>query len=415
MSQRQVNLKGGDITSMYTGAVDQITNTVASIQEKRRAKSKQAILNANKTTEEFVKAYSKQTTSTDEQLQTALNGYVRQQAELIGKAKFRAQRPGATDEDRLAYTKAESQGKANLDAIAKWSVLTEKNGEAYTKDASAAAAGTVLGSLTNEALNNSDLIEFETALLSQQTQSVQVVPGKNGGTEVIVVDANGNEFKRNIFDDVKAFDQTGGTLSEYSITEDELLTGAVYEKWNKEYFSKWGLEESIKDTVTKRSETAEGDKKVTTKTTSSKEYIDFIPYTLLNDPEKNHYKWFEETIQVNFSKNWDQLVKLNLIPEKDSEGNKFDKYLRISWNTLHNQSDEQGLKNLKAMMGGNISEIDPTGGSDFTMDDYKKLQKKQNEAAITGLANLVAFKKGGEYSEEGFEDLKISTAQKAPY
>ena len=158
MSQRQVNLKGGDITSPYTSAVTDITKTIANIQTKNRAKSKQAILDANKTTEEFVKTYNKQTTSTNQQLDAALNSYIREQAELIGNAKFKAQRPGATDEDRQAYKVIEAQGKANLDAIAKWSVLTEQNGEAYSKHSIAVENGSMLGRLSSDALNNNKLI-----------------------------------------------------------------------------------------------------------------------------------------------------------------------------------------------------------------------------------------------------------------
>ena len=400
MSQRQINLKGGDITSMYTSAVSDITKTVANIQENRRAKSKQAILDANKTTEEFVKTYNKQTSSTNQQLDGALNSYIREQAEIIGNAKYKAQRPGATDEDRENYKIAEAQGKANLDAIAKWSVLTEKNGEAYTKHSIAVENGSMLGRLSSDALNNNKLIEFETALLSNQTQGIKIQTGLNGGTEVTVVDANGNEFKRNIFDDVQAFTQTGGTLSEQSISDKELLTGEVYNTWNKEFFSNWGLQPTTTIYETKKTE-EDGEKTTKTTTTTTKEYVDKIATKVLDE----HKRWFEETVSTTaFAKNWDQLVNLNLIPDEGS-----DKIKKISWNTLHNKNPNEGFQNLKDMMGDDIDDIDPTPNTAFTIADYAKLREQQDKAAMTGLANLIAFKKGGEYAKDGFESIKLNT------
>jgi hypothetical protein len=401
MSQRQVNLKGGDITSMYTSAVSDITKTVANIQENRRAKSKQAILDANKTTEEFVKTYNKQTSSTNQQLDGALNSYIREQAELIGNAKFKAQRPGATDEDRENYKIAEAQGKANLDAIAKWSVLTEQNGEAYTKHSIAVENNSMLGRLSSDALNNNKLIQFETALLSNQTQGIKIQTGTNGGTEVIVVDASGKEFKRNIFDDVQAFTQTGGTLAEQSINDKELLTGEVYKNWDKEFFSNWGLQPTTTIYKTKKTE-EDGEKTTETTTTTTKDYIDNIAKTVLDD----HKQWFEETVSTTaFAKNWDQLVGLNLIPDEGS-----DKIKGISWNTLHNKNPNEGFQNLKDMMGDDISGIDPTPKTPFRIDDYYKLREQQDKAAMTGLANLIAFKKGGEFAEGGFEEtIKLNT------
>tara|TARA_R100001443_G_scaffold87641_1_gene94177 strand:- start:10441 stop:11667 length:1227 start_codon:yes stop_codon:yes gene_type:complete len=408
MSQRQVNLKGGDITSMYTSAVSDITKTVGNIQEKRRARSKQAILNANKTTEDLVKTYNKQTTSTDSQLNTALNKYVREQAELIGNAKFRAQRPGATDEDREKFKVAEAQGKANLDAIAKWSVLTEQNGEAYTKHASSLENGTMLYSLSTDALNNDELIGFETALLSNQTKGVEIKTGGNNGPEVIVIGEDDTQYTRNIFSDVQAFTQTGGTLSEQSVSDNELLDGAVYKKWDKEFFSTWGLQPTKTIYKSTKTETEGGDKTTETTTTTTKDYVKNIAKTVLDE----HRPWFEKTISSGFNKNWDQLVGLDLVPDDT----KFIPMKKISWNTLHNPDPAQGLENLKEQFSNaTLNTLDQDGKPGFTEDDYNMLQKLQDEAAIIGLANLVAFKKGGEYAKGGFTEETGKIVLARPY
>lgn len=62
------------------------------------------------------------------------------------------------------------------------------------------------------------------------------------------------------------------------------------------------------------------------------------------------------------------------------------------------------------MMGDDISGIDPTPKTPFRIDDYYKLREQQDKAAMTGLANLIAFKKGGEFAEGGFEEtIKLNT------
>lgn len=392
MSQRQVNLKGGSqlaqtVAASVSSMSDQLVKTAANMQVENRRQSEKAILQGNKTTEEFVRAYSAQTKSTNEELQTGMNTYIRSQAQLIGDAKAKAESPGATTEDRQEYLRIMQQSQNNLDAIAKWSVMTESNKNSYSLHQQSVETGSSLNRLERGALNNKDLIAFENALLSETTENISISQGENGGT-VISITSNGQTYTRNITDDVRAFSQTGETMKGSAISEDELLTGKAGKAWLAEA-SRWQDLKS-KAVTEKGIDEAVSDSEKTTRT--GKKTIDVITgrQTLkaVDIEEKiinDHDDFLESKIKINFSKNWDQLCYLGdeYVPEQSP--------LRdLSWGTLNNPDWESGVANLRAQIGDEkLKDLDYSGG-DFEEDDYLFLQSEQRTLAKKAMAKFIA-------------------------
>ena len=384
MSQRQVNLKSGSqlaqtVAASVSSMSDQLVKTAANMQAENRRQSERAILQGNKTTEEFVKAYSAQTKSTNEELQTGMNTYIRSQAKLIGDAKAKAESPGATTEDRQEYLRIMQQSQNNLDAIAKWSVITESNKNSYSLHQQSVEAGSSLNRLERGALNNKDLIAFENALLSETTENVSISQGENGGT-VISITSNGQTYTRNITDDVRAFSQTGETMKGSAISEDELLTGKVGDVWLAEA-SRW---QDLKSKTVNEQEVDEAvikdEKTVGIITSRSTKKATDIYNTIIND----HDDFLESKIKINFSKNWDQLCYLG--DEYVPKGALRD----LSWGTLNNPDWESGVANLRAQIGNDaLAKLDLTGG-EFDENDYLNLQKQQRTLAKNAMAKFIA-------------------------
>ena len=369
MSQRQVNLKSGSqlaqtaVTSV-SNMSNQLVKTAANMQAENRRQSERAILQGNKTTEEFVKAYSAQTKSTNEELQTGMNTYIRSQAKLIGDAKAKAEAPGSTTENRQEYLRIMQQSQNNLDAIAKWSVLTESNKNSYSLHQQSVETGSSLNRLERGALNNKDLIAFENALLSETTENLSISQGENGGT-VISITSNGQTYTRNITDDVRAFSQTGETMKGSAISEDELLTGRAGKVWLAEA-SKWpDLQSKTVNEIELDESVIEDGETVGTITGRKTKKATDIYNTIIND----HDDFLESKIKINFSKNWDQLCYLG--DEYVPKGALRD----LSWGTLNNSDWESGVANLRAQVGDDaLAKLDLTGG-EFDENDYLNLQK----------------------------------------
>lgn len=384
MSQRQVNLKGGSqlaqtVATSVSSMSDQLVKTAANMQVENRRQSEKAILQGNKTTEEFVKAYSSQTKSTNEELQTGMNTYVRSQAKIIGDAKAKAESPGATTEDRQEYLRIMQQSQDNLDAIAKWSVITESNKNSYALHQQSVETGSALNRLERGALNNKDLIAFENALLSETTENLSISQGENGGT-VISITSNGQTYTRNITDDIRAFSQTGETMKGSAISEDELLTGKAGKVWLAEA-SKWQDLKSKRVSETKLDEAVVKDGE-TIGTITGRQTLKAV------DIEKkiieDHDDFLESKIKINFSKNWDQLCYLgdDYVPEGTLRD--------LSWGTLNNPDWESGVANLRAQIGEKeLSKLDYSGG-DFDENDYLFLQSKQRTLAKNAMAKFIA-------------------------
>ena len=378
MSQRQVNLKGGNIGEAAVGAVDILTKSmqgVAKQQLARREQSEKAILIGNQTAEALIDKYSEQTKSTDVMVQTGLTNAIREQAMKIGKAKYLASKPGATQEDRDNYLNLKSQGQVNLDALAKWSVNTEENKNAYKLHQQAVENGTNLNRLSRDVLTNDpDLIEFENLLTSGTASDVKI-DFSSGKPTFTVFDANGKGITRNIYDDNQAFSQTGNTIRGQAISKEELLDGEVFKSWRTEL-------EEFDDLKPVPRQEKRYDPKSRTETTV-KVLQAKNPGDIMYNDRKD---WLLSKTKNNFGKNWDQLNGLNLLEESELKD--------ISWGTLNNSDYKAGTEKLNAQYA-KIKSIDPTPTDNkITEDDYLRLQGQMRDDAAKGLSKFINIQMG---------------------
>ena len=378
MSQRQVNLKGGNIGEAAIGAVDILTKSmqgVAKQQLARREQSEKAILIGNQTAEALIDKYGEQTKSTDVMVQTGLTNAIREQAMQIGKAKYLASKPGATQEDRDNYLNLKSQGQVNLDALAKWSVNTEENKNAYKLHQQAVENGTNLNRLSRDVLTNDpDLIEFENLLTSGTASDVKI-DFSSGKPTFTVFDANGKGITRNIYDDNQAFSQTGNTIRGQAITKEDLIDGDYYKNNIK------SVVKNFKDLQPKTTQKTKYDRATNTQTTVAESGVVNARDNMLS----NHEDFLLSLTKNNFGKQWDQLNGLNLLEDS--------KLKDISWGTLNNPDYKAGASKLNSSLTkAEIKDIEVEGDTTpgkITEDDYLELQKKMRKDAAVGLANLI--------------------------
>jgi len=400
MSQRQVNLKGGDqfaqslkssVDSVSKGVSKRTSNIVQALAKKQqaeRAASDKAINNGNQTTAEFMKAYGDKVRSSNVEFNTGLNNYVRQQAELIGNARTKAESPNATPEDRSAYLDALQTSQQNLESVAAMSLVVEQDKRALALDQQAMGTDSPRNRLARGAKLNSSFIGFESALLSGTAQGIKFSTAENGGTVISLTDLDGNPQQLNVSDFNQAFQQTGETIAGASITEDELLIGNLGNSWLKET-ENWpdvkpmqldvtGLNEEIDIEGTGEDETLKIRSKRIAKTQKN----------LQNVILDNHQDWLDSKINFNFGKTWDQLCLM---------GDKFvtDSSLRdISWETLNYEDPEKGVKEIKALLGDEEMFVGSGyfDGEDFSVDDYKELQEEIKNEARYALSLFMAEK-----------------------
>lgn len=380
MSQRQVNLKSGNIIQSYVNPVNKAIDRAAQQQIQYRQASEKAILAGNQETSEFIKQYGDITKSTNSQFQTQLNSYVRKKAEEIGNAKAKAESPGATKEDRENYLSILQQGQQNLNAVAQFSVLSEKNKNTYALHKQSIDTKSSLNRIERGSLNDYGKIGFENALLSNTAQDIVIDDSANGGILITLKDSNGNNFGRNISDDVLAFNQTGETIATSTITKDDLLTGTLGNSWMNETKDWKDLQATTVTTKLSSEDDSKEDSKVTQTIVNKAADIENV---MLN----NHEDWINSKINGNFSKNWDQLCFMgnDFIPENN-------KLRDLAWGTLHNSDWEKGVENLKAQIGEEaLKELDPNKKTPgITEQDYLDLQKQQNDLAKNGVAKFMA-------------------------
>jgi hypothetical protein len=257
MSQRQVGLKSGNqFTQAIVGSVDKITSTMKALgdaQAKKRAASNRAILNGNQTSAEYMKYYGRQIESSNSEFNTKLNNYVREQAELIGNARAKAESPDATQEDRSAYLTAVQTGEENLQSIATMSVVVEKDKKALLLDQQSRQTTAARNRITNHAKLNSGFIGFESALLSSTAQDIQFSTADNGGVVISLTDADGNFRSLNVADFNQTLQQTGETISTSVIGKEDLLSGDKGNAWVQET-KNWNDVDAIQFNITGLSE-----------------------------------------------------------------------------------------------------------------------------------------------------------------
>ena len=419
MSQRQVNLKAGSqfaeaLTSSVSDVNRKVSSAAAAIakaQSQKRAASNRAILNGNQTSAEFMIKYGEIVESSNTEFNTQLNNYVREQAELIGNARARAESPEATAEDRSAYLTTLQTGQQNLKAIAAMSIVVEKDKQALAYDQSARQTTAARGRITNHAKLNSGFIGFESALLSSTAQNIQFSTADNGGVVISLTDADGNFQSLNVADFNQTLQQTGETIAGSVIGKEDLLSGDKGNAWLAET-KNWADVQAIPFDITGLSEQVEmeglGEEE---KLTITAKRVAKTQKNLADTIYNNHKDWLDSKINYGFGKSWDQFCLL---------GDKFikDENLRnISWETLHNPDPEKGVEQIirelkaaepdevggpntsyntgqyyKAFMSGEHGGMDVNDDGKFDVKDYLELQKQMDEEARRAMSTFMAEK-----------------------
>ena len=400
MSQRKVGLVPSDYSSLIQNvnvATQNTTNLlsrVAKTQAKDRADSERAIQIGTQTTSELIKEYTAQLVPLEANMDAALKEAIREQAVIIGKAKEKASKPGATKADRDALAIAETNGRSNLKTLGTWVVNTAAESNIYKLHQQAVATGSTINRLDNEALLDKNNIKFGTRMTSGLIDKVRI--DMSSGTPVIQsgyfkdeTDRKDGKYtmleNRNLGADIKAFNQTGTNLASHVITADESLT-------TKKGFSEYDdmlskFTDVTKETTTIRSDYDSSDRTKSTLKVVGKNDI----YTKMIN---NHSDVLLAETRLNFGKKWDQLNMLNMLPQ-DS------KFKGINWSTFNNEDAEVGAAALNKDYASYKpgldfdNPLDPTPEDDkFTVDDYKKVQDEMRNEAVDGLARLIDMKRG---------------------
>ena len=401
MSQRQVNLKAGSqLAQALTTSVSDVTKKVSSAaaaiakaQSQKRAASNRAILNGNQTSAEYMKTYGRQIESSNSEFNTSLNNYVREQAELIGNARARAESPDATQADRSAYLTAIQTGEQNLKSIAAMSIVVEQDKQALAYDQSARQTTAARGRITNHAKLNSGFIGFESALLSSTAQNIQFSTADNGGVVISLTDADGNFQSLNVADFNQTLQQTGETIAGSVIGKEDLLSGDKGNAWIEET-KNWSDVQAIPFDITGLSEEVEMEGlEENERLTITAKRVAKTEKDLADKIYNNHRDWLDSKINFGFGKSWDQFCLL---------GDKFitdDNLRNISWETLHNPDDQKGVEQVLADLNAAGMDIDGSerfldidGDGQFDIVDYLELQKQMDEEARLAMSKFMAEK-----------------------
>ncbi len=182
MNQKQVRLNPQQqFSQQAVGTVQQTTqgslNTIGRIQKlaaENKKQSQKAISIGMQTAETLQLQYSKRVNSAPADVKAALNDFVRTEAAKIGDAKAKASMPGASQEDINAYQELLQMSTSNLEAVATYSVNTSKNQEIFQTHRQAMQNNSMTGRLSDEALNNPEMIKFDQDLGSGNVKGFKV-------------------------------------------------------------------------------------------------------------------------------------------------------------------------------------------------------------------------------------------------
>lgn len=382
MSQRQVNLKSRDVAADAVRNVQQSTqvglSSIARFQaeaKKRKAASEKAMLIGLNTAETLQLKYQDKVGQAPSETKAALNAYVRQEAMRIGDLKAKASAPGATQEDIEAYQKQLADGMSNLNAVATYSVNASKSQDIFQGHLNAVKTNSNIGRLTDEALNDTEMVRFDSALSSGLMKDFKVFNDPKTNHVSFSFSDGSEAVSRDIWAANEAFKSTGQNLASYVITKEDNITGGNYAK---------AFEAELKDfkdlipTVTQKTKTDRGTNTQTTVTVSG--VVDY------EEKLMNNHKDFllQKTTQPNFSKTWTQLSNLGYISEE---------YADIPWSTFTQGNSkiegsiDQAIKNLK-LTKDQTKLVDTDQSGDISPDEYLEFQDKFREDAARGLAKL---------------------------
>ena len=389
MSQRQVNLKPQQqFTQQAVGAVQQATqgslNTIDRMQKAaalKKQQSQKAIAIGMQTSDALMDKYSDQVDSAPADTKAALNAYIRQEATMIGDLKAAASKPGATAEDVEAYQKYRQMSLSNLKAVATYSVNASQSQKIFETHRSAMNNNSMTGRLSDEALNNPDVIKFDSDLSAGFIKNFNVSTNtKTGHVEFSYTDDNGKSISKDIFAANETFTQKGNNLASYVISGEQDITGKTYRAELKDELK------DFKDLVpVKSTKTVFNPKNNSETKTVVSGVVDYKSKLM----ENHNDMLIQSTYKSNMSKTWTQLNGLGKI-----KGKEFDQ----PWGTF-TQGDindpasvKQAIENLKsnpaAIAAADQDKIGEAGYGIISPEEYIDIQNKFRSAAAEGIATL---------------------------
>ncbi len=393
MSQRKVGLKVSDYSDVVQNvnvATQNTTNLlsrVAKTQAKDRADSERAIQIGTQTTEALIKEFGDQLVPLEANMDAALKEAIRQQAVIIGEAKAKASKPGATKADRDALAIAQTNGRSNLRTLGTWVVNSATEQNIYALHQQAVATGSTVNRLDNEALLDNDKVNFSTRMSSGLADKVEI--DMSSGTPVIKAgyfastdDRTNNVITelapRDLGADIKAFNLTGTNLASHVITADESLTTSKGFKPYDDMLSKFT--DVTKETITLRSDY---DASTRTKSTLKVAEKNDVYTKMMN----NHSDVLLAETRLNFGKKWDQLNMLKMLPP-DS------KFKDINWSTFNNEDAKAGADALNKSGKKDLDPLEDGDQATITEERYLELQGEMRKEGADGIARLMDMYRG---------------------
>jgi len=384
MSQRQVNLKPQQqFTQQAVGAVQQATqgslNTIGRMQKAaalKKEQSQKAIAIGMQTSDALMDKYSDQVDSAPADTKAALNAYIRKEATMIGDLKAAASKPGATAEDIEAYQKYRQMSLSNLKAVATYSVNASQSQKIFETHRTAMNNNSMTGRLSDEALNNPDVIKFDSDLSAGFIKDFNVSTNtKTGHVEFSYTDGNGKPISRDIFAANETFTQKGNNLASYVISGEQDITGKTYRA---------ELQNELKDfkdlVPVKSTKTVYNPKTNSETKTVVSGVVDYKSKLM----ENHNDMLIQNTYKSNMSKTWTQLNGLGKIKGKE---------FNQPWSTF-TQGDindpasvKQAIENLKSNPAA-IAAADKDGDKIISPEEYIDIQNKFRSAAAEGIATL---------------------------
>jgi hypothetical protein len=387
MSQSKVNLKSRDISADAVRNVQSVTQVglnrlqqLAKNQLQERKETQKALLLGSAKTDQLIESYITQTKDANTQMSAEGDAYVRQEAEKIGKLYANSIKPGASAEDRKAYTDANTIGLRNLQSIATTVSQVSSNENVATLHTSAVSNNSALNRLTRDAQQQTKHWNFQSVLGTGQFKDLKIKNDDNNqvnisatslGDNNLIVDVNASAFNNALL-------RTGETSSQQVIQQDDIIIerdGVWFKSFENELKGITGLLDGVKKVESKF------DRGKNKKTVVQSEGPVDIYQNLIGDPN-NKQLLLGKTGASSFNKTWDQLELNGLLgdnPLKD-----------ISWNTFNNKNVDVALKKLNENYDyDSEGNMDPTpDDGKFTADDYKKVQDEMRNLAADGMAKL---------------------------
>ena len=387
MSQRQVNLKPQQqFTQQAVGAVQQATqsslNTIARMQKlaaEKKKQSQKAIAIGMQTAETLQLQYSKRVNSAPADVKAALNSFVRTEAAKIGDAKAKASMPGASQEDISAYQELLQMSTSNLEAVATYSVNASKNQEIFQTHRQAMQNNSMTGRLSDEALNNPEMIKFDQDLGSGSVKGFKVYT--NPITNHVEFDYDGSSGAKDIWAANETFKSKANNLASYVISADQDITGEKYRAELKSQYSEY--KDLVPKNIIKTKTNFKDNTQSTVKITQTADY----EKTLMTQHKD---AMIQGTYKSNFSKTFSQLSSLGMIDKE---------YRDIPWGmfTQGDINDPESVKQaIKNLTDNVLTKKDAIAAADENKDgvigiqEYIDIQNEFREAGAKGVAKLSA-------------------------